>query len=96
MRESCHDPGTDASAQRAKARSKEPKPIAIPAAMSAKGDIRVGLFFLAHEAGTEQNGVLIAQGRDAADVPLTHSFGEHRLVDFRVWIDRIESERQVW
>lgn len=31
--------------------------------------------------------VLIARGRDAADVPLTHSFGQHQLTDFRVWID---------
>ncbi|RYH08308.1 transglutaminase family protein [Tropicimonas sp. IMCC6043] len=32
--------------------------------------------------------VLIARGRDAADVPLTHSFGKHELKDFKVWIDR--------
>ena len=30
--------------------------------------------------------ILIAQGRDAADVPLTHSFGKSELTDFRVWI----------
>ncbi len=34
--------------------------------------------------------VLIARGRDAADVPLTHSFGLHSLAGFRVWIDRID------
>ncbi|MEM6677713.1 MAG: transglutaminase family protein [Pseudomonadota bacterium] len=33
--------------------------------------------------------VLIAQGRDAADVPLTHSFGPHTLTSFEVWIDQI-------
>lgn len=33
--------------------------------------------------------VLIARGRDAADVPLTHSFGLHELTGFEVWIDRI-------
>lgn len=33
--------------------------------------------------------VLIAQGRDAADVPLTHSFGPNILTDFRVRIDPI-------
>ncbi len=32
--------------------------------------------------------VLIAQGRDAADVPLTHSFGQHTLTSFQVWIDQ--------
>ena len=32
--------------------------------------------------------VLIARGRDAADVPLTHSFGRHTLSDFQVWIDQ--------
>ena len=31
--------------------------------------------------------VLIATGRDAADVPLIHSFGPHELVSFKVWID---------
>ena len=31
--------------------------------------------------------VLIAQGRDAADVPLTHIFGPGELRDFRVWTD---------
>lgn len=36
--------------------------------------------------------VLIARGRDAADVPLTHSFGRHQLSGFEVWIDRIEDE----
>lgn len=35
--------------------------------------------------------VLIARGRDAADVPLTHTFGRHELTDFRVWIDQIAS-----
>ena len=32
---------------------------------------------------------LIARGRDAADVPLTHSFGRHDLTGFQVWIDPI-------
>ncbi|MBP7001206.1 transglutaminase family protein [Amaricoccus sp.] len=31
--------------------------------------------------------VLIAQGRDAADVPLTHTFGPGELRGFKVWID---------
>jgi len=31
--------------------------------------------------------VLIARGRDAADVPLTHTFGPNDLAGFRVWID---------
>ena len=34
--------------------------------------------------------VLIGRGRDAADVPLTHSFGPHSLSGFEVWIDQIE------
>ncbi len=29
--------------------------------------------------------ILIAQGRDAADVPLTHTFGPTQLVGFQVW-----------
>jgi transglutaminase-like putative cysteine protease len=31
--------------------------------------------------------ILIARGRDAADVPLTHSFGPSTLAGFRVWVD---------
>ncbi|SNY90555.1 Transglutaminase-like enzyme, putative cysteine protease [Cohaesibacter sp. ES.047] len=34
--------------------------------------------------------VLIARGRDAADVPMTHSFGKHELKGFEVWVDQIE------
>lgn len=30
--------------------------------------------------------ILIARGRDAADVPLTHTFGPNLLVGFQVWI----------
>lgn len=33
--------------------------------------------------------ILIARGRDAADVPLTHTFGPNTLVGFKVWTDRI-------
>ncbi|MFT3690135.1 transglutaminase-like domain-containing protein [Paenirhodobacter sp.] len=29
--------------------------------------------------------VVVARGRDAADVPLLHSFGPHRLKSFKVW-----------
>lgn len=31
--------------------------------------------------------ILIARGRDAADVPLTHSFGPNALTGFRVWAE---------
>jgi len=33
--------------------------------------------------------ILIAQGRDAADVPLTHTFGPNTLSQFRVWAEEI-------
>lgn len=33
--------------------------------------------------------VLVARGRDAADVPLTHTFGANMLTEFRVWADEI-------
>lgn len=36
--------------------------------------------------------VLVARGRDAADVPLTHSFGRHELKDFQVWIDEAPAQ----
>lgn len=31
--------------------------------------------------------ILIARGRDAADVPLTHTFGPNTLANFRVWTE---------
>ena len=31
--------------------------------------------------------ILVARGRDAADVPLTHTFGLNRLTVFRVWAE---------
>jgi transglutaminase-like putative cysteine protease len=34
--------------------------------------------------------ILIATGRDASDVPLTHIFGPGVLTDFRVWTDEIK------
>jgi len=33
--------------------------------------------------------VLIGQGRDAADVPITHTFGPNTLVSFKVWTDEV-------
>lgn len=44
---------------------------------------------------TRYGRVLIARGRDAADVPLTHSFGRHELTGFEVWIDQVEEEAGV-
>jgi transglutaminase-like putative cysteine protease len=34
--------------------------------------------------------ILIARGRDAADVPLTHTFGPNTLTGFEVWTDQID------
>ena len=34
--------------------------------------------------------VLIGQGRDASDVPITHTFGPNTLVNFKVWTDPVE------
>jgi len=33
--------------------------------------------------------IKIAHGRDAADVPLTHTFGPNTLVGFKVWVDEL-------
>ncbi|MDE2364327.1 MAG: transglutaminase family protein [Hyphomicrobiales bacterium] len=33
--------------------------------------------------------ILVAHGRDAADIPMIHSFGPHNLASFRVWTDEI-------
>lgn len=37
--------------------------------------------------------ILVARGRDAADVPLTQIFGPGRLSDFEVWTRDIEEEK---
>ena len=34
--------------------------------------------------------IVVAYGRDAADVPLIHSFGPHVLEKFQIWTDRID------
>ncbi len=33
--------------------------------------------------------ILIARGRDAADVPLTQTFGDNTLAEFKVWTDEL-------
>jgi transglutaminase-like putative cysteine protease len=35
--------------------------------------------------------VLMARGRDAADVALTTTFGENHLASFKVWTDEVSS-----
>ena len=35
--------------------------------------------------------IVVAYGRDAADVPLIHSFGPHLLQKFQVWADRVDT-----
>lgn len=35
--------------------------------------------------------VLIARGRDAADVPITHTFGPNTLIGFKVWTNEVRS-----
>lgn len=36
--------------------------------------------------------IVIARGRDAADVPLVNSFGQHTLQDFRVWTYELDED----
>jgi hypothetical protein len=38
--------------------------------------------------------VLIARGRDAADVAITTTFGQNRLESFKVWTDEIAENLQ--
>lgn len=38
--------------------------------------------------------ILMARGRDAADVALTTTFGRHTLIDFRVWTDLADASWQ--
>ena len=42
-------------------------------------------------SGTRIGRILIARGRDAADIPLVNSFGPHILKSFRVWTDETSS-----
>jgi len=35
--------------------------------------------------------IVVARGRDAADVPLVNSFGPHTLKGFKVWADEVQS-----
>jgi transglutaminase-like putative cysteine protease len=35
--------------------------------------------------------ILIAQGRDAADVPISNAFGQNTLTHFRVWTDEVKT-----
>lgn len=39
--------------------------------------------------------ILVARGRDAADVALTSAFGQHQLVGFRVWADEVTDPFQL-
>ena len=39
--------------------------------------------------------ILIARGRDAADIPLVNSFGPHILKLFRVWTDETSGARLI-
>lgn len=36
--------------------------------------------------------ILIARGRDAADVPLTYTFGQNQLIGFKVWTDELTAD----
>ena len=38
--------------------------------------------------------ILVARGRDAADIPLVNSFGPHILQSFRVWTEEIPEPQQ--
>jgi transglutaminase-like putative cysteine protease len=39
--------------------------------------------------------IVVARGRDATDVPLLHTFGQHALTNFTVWTDEeIETSRK--
>ncbi|MEI6666102.1 MAG: transglutaminase family protein, partial [Chloroflexota bacterium] len=39
--------------------------------------------------------VLVARGRDAADVPLSHTFGPNTLTGFRVFADEVDSDGNI-
>ena len=37
--------------------------------------------------------LLIARGRDAADVPISNTFGPNTLISFKVWTDELPTPR---
>ncbi|MCS0497020.1 transglutaminase family protein [Ancylobacter sp. MQZ15Z-1] len=39
--------------------------------------------------------IVMARGRDAADVPIVNTFGAHTLAGFEVWTDEVEEQRAV-
>lgn len=39
--------------------------------------------------------ILIARGRDAADVPMSLTFGDNMLRDFKVWTDEVDTNGQI-
>ncbi len=68
-----------------------------PAAMdfSAWCEIYLGGRWYAFDArhNTPRIGrIPVAYGRDATDVPLVHSFGQHVLTSFKVWTDEVNAE----
>lgn len=36
--------------------------------------------------------IVVARGRDATDVPLLHTFGQHTLTSFKVWTDEVGTQ----
>ena len=36
--------------------------------------------------------IAVAHGRDATDVPLIHTFGQHTLTSFKVWTDEMTEQ----
>jgi transglutaminase-like putative cysteine protease len=38
--------------------------------------------------------IIVARGRDATDVPLIHTFGQHALTNFNVWTEEVETSRK--
>jgi transglutaminase-like putative cysteine protease len=74
-------------------------PAASPMDFSAWFEVYLGKQWYAFDArnNTPRIGrILVARGRDAADVAITTSFGLNKLESFRVWTDEISANALHW
>ncbi len=68
-------------------------PVRLPMDFSAWIEVFVGGRWMTFDPRNNKpriGRVKVAQGRDAADVPLIHSFGPHLLQEFKVWCHEVE------
>ncbi|PTE20447.1 transglutaminase-like domain-containing protein [Cereibacter changlensis] len=69
-------------------------PVVLPMDFSAWMEVYVGGRWMTFDPRNNQpriGRIVVARGRDAADVPLLHSFGPHMLTGFKVWCEEVQA-----